>query len=540
MGVRSRLLLALLVVAAAPYFVGLGDSSIWDANEAFYVETPREMIEAGDYVNPTFNYEPRFNKPVLSYWVVIGFYKVFGISVASQRLPIALSALGLMAAAFGLGLALKSSQAGLWAAIVVATSPRVLMWARRIFIDMWVTMFMALTFMFFVLAERYPERRSRYMLLLYVCVGLGTLTKGPVAIVLPGLVFFLWLLWQRRLGDIRHMRPIAGAAIVFAIVAPWYAALYAQHGWEHIVGFFWGENVARYADAVAPQRGIFFYPPVVLTDLFPWSLLLVPAAVLTWRTRVPVIPPIRPLLWLWLVVIVGFFTLSATKQDLYIFPVIVAVAALAGEVLEDPSAAGRWTRWTLAFAGALLWAAAVFVQRAFGGDGAMYQLEGVLAIVVIAGTAGLGATMLALTNRTFAAAVTIAGCLIALNWVFVLQTLPSFERYKPVPMMASTIRERATRSADVLHYDVALPSMVYYVERHIDQYFEDPAPLLERLRASREYYLVMRATEYEALKPEMPAPTCVIERRPLFAMKLKSVLAREPLPELVLVTNRCD
>ena len=55
-----------------PYFVGLGDSAIWDANEAFYVETPREMIERGDYVNPTFNYEPRFNKPVLSYWIVAG------------------------------------------------------------------------------------------------------------------------------------------------------------------------------------------------------------------------------------------------------------------------------------------------------------------------------------------------------------------------------------------------------------------------------------------------------------------------------------
>ena len=79
----------LLFLALCPYFVGLADSSIWDANEAFYVETPREMMERGDYINPTFNYEPRINKPVLSYWIVAGFYHLFGVSPAVQRIPIA-------------------------------------------------------------------------------------------------------------------------------------------------------------------------------------------------------------------------------------------------------------------------------------------------------------------------------------------------------------------------------------------------------------------------------------------------------------------
>src|SRR5678815_5517144 len=86
-------LAALLAVAVLPYFIGLGDSAIWDANEAFYVETPREMIERGDYVSPTFNYLPRVNKPVLSYWVVAGLYHLFGVSVGVQRIAIAAAAL---------------------------------------------------------------------------------------------------------------------------------------------------------------------------------------------------------------------------------------------------------------------------------------------------------------------------------------------------------------------------------------------------------------------------------------------------------------
>lgn len=534
-------MLVLLVVAAIPYFVGLGDSSIWDANEAFYTETPREMIEAGDYINPSFNYLPRFNKPVLNYWVVAGFYKVFGLSVASERMPIAISALVLMAAAFGIGRALKSTTAGLWGAIAIAASPRVLMFARRIFIDMWVTMFMGLTLLFFFLAERYPEKRTRYLLLMYAATGFGMLTKGPVAVVLPALVFIVWLAVQRRLGDIWRMHLVSGTVIVLAIVAPWYIALYLQHGWEHIVDFFWGENVARYADAVAPQRGLLFYPPVVLGDLFPWSLMLVPAAVLAWRSRNAEGPArLRGLLWIWILIIVGFFSLSATKQDLYIFPIIVAVAALAGEVLDHNEDTSALRRWLLMGSGLAVLALALFIQRLFGGRGNIYQLNGVTPILLIATLGGAGTFALAWRARRFTAQVVLAATFVALNWVFVLETLPSFERYKPVKPMSEAIRTRAGTNAAVLHYNVALPSMVFYVERHVEQIFENPAALIEQMRAVQEYYVVLRATEYETLGPEFPGPTCVIDRRPLFEVKLKSVLAREPLPELLLVTNRCQ
>src|SRR6478609_2910490 len=148
-GTRRALLGLLLAAAIVPYFVGLGDSAIWDANEAFYVETPREMIERGDYVSPTFNYEPRLNKPVLSYWIVAGFYQVLGVSVGVQRLPIALGALGLIAVAGLLGWLLwpgtsprerRRAEAALWAAIGLAVAPRLLMFARRIFIDIYTSL----------------------------------------------------------------------------------------------------------------------------------------------------------------------------------------------------------------------------------------------------------------------------------------------------------------------------------------------------------------------------------------------------------------
>ena len=112
-------LLLLLALSIAPFFLNLGASSLWDSNEAFYAETPREMIESGDFINPSFNYKPRFNKPPLSYWVVAASYQLFGVSETAERLPLALGAMGMLVTAFVLGRLAQSTEAGLLAAIAL-------------------------------------------------------------------------------------------------------------------------------------------------------------------------------------------------------------------------------------------------------------------------------------------------------------------------------------------------------------------------------------------------------------------------------------
>jgi 4-amino-4-deoxy-L-arabinose transferase-like glycosyltransferase len=146
-----------------------------------------------------------------------------------------------------------------------------LMLGRRIFIDIWITAFMSLTLVFFALSERFPERRRLFLILMYVAAGLGMLTKGPVAIVLPGLAFLLYLLVQRELRRAGEMMLPLGALIVLLIVVPWYAALYHAHGWEYIRSFIVSENLERYTSGygVYQDRSPWFYVPVVLGDSFP-------------------------------------------------------------------------------------------------------------------------------------------------------------------------------------------------------------------------------------------------------------------------------
>lgn len=552
----SRLRLPLLLLLAiCPYFVDLGGSSIWDANEAFYVETPREMMERGDYVNPTFNYEPRQNKPVLSYWIVAAFYHAFGVSPGVQRIPIAIGGLVLIAAAFFLARVAAppplARAAAWWAALGLAISPRHLMFARRIFIDIYISMFMALTLLFFALSERFPGRRRLFLVLMYVSVGLGVLTKGPIAILLPALAFALYLAVHRELGRIREMLMPVGTIIVLAIVVPWYAAIYRQWGWGPIKSFLFGENVARYVEGVGvgADRPFWWYLPVVLSDSFPWSLMLVPAAVLWLRERRAAPPDatlrFRTLLWLWIAAIVGFFSLSAGKQDLYIYPIVPAVVALGGiAIARAMSAAGSGAPVPAVTAMAAVIGLVLLVTGAgfyvlFHAPYAVYLLAGSAVVGVVAAVAGAGTIVLAWRGRLGLSLLVAAGALVAVNWVFVLRVLPSFEAYKPAPGLAAALQSRATAGDLIVTYNVALPSLVYYLKRHTEVFY-DHGPVLELLQSGRPLYLLVTADDYErAIEPAVPAPLCRVASQPTFDVKLRNVLSRRRLPEILLLTNKC-
>jgi hypothetical protein len=127
---------------------------------------------------------------------------------------------------------------------------------------------------------------------------------------------------------------------------------------------------------------------------------------------------------------------------------------------------------------------------------------------------------------------------IAVNWVFVLRVLPDFERYKPVPFFSRTLEARLHPGDSVAEYQIALPSLVFYLQRHVDQYF-DPDTFVNAMLAPHRVYATLSADDYAALAPRIASRTCIIDRRPTFDVKLGSILAREPLPELLLITNDC-
>jgi 4-amino-4-deoxy-L-arabinose transferase-like glycosyltransferase len=562
--VRHRyLLLALLVLAVVPYFVNLGATSIIDANEAFYTETPREMIERGDWISTTFNDEPRLNKPPLSYWVVGAFYEIAGVSLGAARLPIALGMLVILLTVFLIGRAAWSVDAGLVAALTLAATPRMLLFSRRIIIDVYTAMFLGLTLLCFVMAEIEPARRRRWLMAMYVAVGLGVMTKGPVAAVLPALVFAVYLVASGRVHTLRRMLLPAGALIVAVIVLPYYVALYAQHGWAYISTFFLTENLARFAEGVgAPNRGPLFYLPVVFADLyFPWSLLLPLALVLVpWRAGLAgrgwlrlvsggdVTAPvgqarIRLLLGLWIVVIVGFFSLSKAQQDLYVLPFIAAGAPMIGGLLVAlmdgtlAPGASRVARGFLTAAGVVLGLVGVLIAWYVGGSGQPIHLAGAAPAGIILAAGAVACVVWAWRRRALEAVASLAAAIVVAHWILVVWALPDFERYKPVPHLARAVLERAGPAAAVGMYKVATPSLVFYLRRHVTQMFDEDE-LRAFLSHHAEAYCVMTDDDYQAVSRSVSVPLHVIARAPRFEAQLDDFLTRSELPSLLLVSNK--
>ncbi len=542
-GLRAagRVWLWLLVAALPVYFLVLGANSIWDANEAFYVDTPRHMVETGDYVTPYFNGLERLNKPVLSYWIVAGLYRAFGVSVGVERIGIAIGAMGIVLAAGLLGRALGTRRTAWLAALAVATAPRVAMFARRIAIDIWITAFMALTLACFAMAERFPRHRRTWLIAMYVAMGLGVLTKGPIAVVFPALTCAIWMTVERRWRDLGRLMLVPGTLIVLAIVVPWYVALYQAHGWGPITQFFIGENVGRYTGEMPSEgRGILFYLPVLFGDLFPWAPLLLVPIVRAWRPAGPgesaSDASIRRLLWIWIVTITAVFSLSQSKQDLYIFPVVPAVAALvAHAMLAHLATPDRWLGLLVIGVGVL---AAVLGAAAFWlfGSG-YYQLAGigVMAVVCVAG--GLATAVCEWQGHRRRAVVVLAVTFIAFNYLFVTVILPSVERLKPAVPLAAEIRQRAGDDGHVGAYHLMFPSLVYYVGRPIHE-IAGPDEAGAFFAPDRAAWVIMGDESFRNLSATIPG-LCEVTRRPLFEAKLSDLLSRQPPADVLLISNQC-
>jgi 4-amino-4-deoxy-L-arabinose transferase-like glycosyltransferase len=528
---------ALLVASAILLFVDLGGSTIWDANEAFYVETPRQMVLSGDYVNPSFNGAPRFNTPVLSYWIVAGVYKVMGVSVTAERVAIAFGALLLIGATFMIGRTLGGPNAGVIAALVLASAPRVMLYSRRIFIDVWLTTFLALALMCYVLAEAYPHRRRLSLAGMYAAIGLAMLTKGPVAVVLPGLALLIHLVMTRTLRDLRVMMIPTGLVIIAAIVAPWYIADYHQHGWQHIHDFFIGENLDRYTETYGYQnRPPWFYIPVLLSDLTPWSLFLPAAVWLAWRERRP---DLR-LMIIWIFVFAGVFSLSKTKQDLYIFPAAPAIAALIGVLIARSigftAAIRKDGVERLARAGALVTAlllVAVGVLAAYltWWTSDIPNLNQLAMAGTVLAVGGVVTCVLVIRARLLTVAVSLGATAVVANWLLVLLVMRPFEAFKPVAPMSEWLRQNAG-GAVVAHYKTPLASMTYYLGRPVTQVFDMDA-MSALFDSEPRLYVMARPNDIQEIGARNIVPLCVIEKRklPVFDAKL-SELTSGRLPEI--------
>ncbi|SRR5579885_49945 len=397
MALRNRWLRAGLsaLIAALLYLPALGRPALWEPDEGRYAEIAREMVVSGDYVTPRDNYVRYFEKPPLVYWAEAASIHVFGVNEFAIRLPAALFTIGEVAVTCVIGEAMFGAAAGITGAIALALCPLVFVFARFATLDPALAFFITAAIGSFYLASGSGDFRSgagrRWMLIASAMLALGTLAKGPVALVLGGAIALGWMLIEHRGREISRM-PLFGCAALYAvIVTPWFVLAELRNP-GFLRFFFVHEHLQRFVSSREHGWGPYFFIPIVLAGAWPW-LFFVPTAIAIVRAS-PSKGRERSamrLLAIWFAIIFVFFSIPRSKLGSYILPAIAPIAILAGVALSRLTTIGadraRRLMGRFALLNSAIAASAIAVVTAIRSKiGATAALDGaVIAAVVAAG-----------------------------------------------------------------------------------------------------------------------------------------------------------
>lgn len=314
---RSVFLLrtTLFTAIIAGFFYNLHAIPLFDLDEGAFSEATREMLLRGDFISPYLNGAPRFDKPVFIHWLQAASVTLLGINEFALRLPSALAATLWVLAVYGGLRVLKDERTALFAAIAMATSLEIPIIARAATADAVLNLFITTAMLCAYLY--YRDGRRRWLYATFALMGLGFLTKGPVAVMIPlatTLVFYLSKGDGR--GWLRAAFHPAGLLLFLIIALPWYIAQYAQQGDAFIQGFFFKHNIGRFQDAMETHSGnVLYYIPVLLFGLLPYTTLLFTTlgrAKTLWRDD------LGRYALIWFVFVLVFFSLSGTKLPHYV------------------------------------------------------------------------------------------------------------------------------------------------------------------------------------------------------------------------------
>ena len=321
----------LLLLFIVPFFLFLGRVPLIEPDEGRYAEIPREMLELGDFITPHLNYVKYFEKPPLHYWFNVLSFKMFGINEFAARFPGALMGLLTVLVTYHAGRRLFGRREGLLAALILGTSIGFIGCARTDITDMTLTCSLSSALFFFIVATREGEhRKGLYYHLFYICAALAVLAKGLIGIVFPAAIIFLHMLLTRNRRLLGEMRLLSGIPLFLLISAPWFIAVSLKNP-EFPRFFFIHEHLERFTTTVHHhKKGIWFFFPVLLVAMLPWSFFIPGSLRGVWRERFSAEGRTRFYLTIWASFIFIFFSVSGSQLEPYILPVFPAIALLMG------------------------------------------------------------------------------------------------------------------------------------------------------------------------------------------------------------------
>jgi len=308
------------------YVLWLGTRDFWYPGEPDLAEICRAMFASGDWTIPRRNGEIFLNYGPLFFWAgTFSSHLLGGISEFAFRLPNALAAIAIVVATSLVGSRWFGPRAGLWAGLLLLASWEFTWQAICSRVDVLFALFIGLG-IFAYASGAGSKSRWTPRVVGFALLGLAVLVKGPLGLLLPGLVLALWHAGRREWRALLELAPLAIVAV--AVALPWYIASAMSLGTETVINEFTAQNFSRFGSGARGHgRPPYYYLERIWFDITLWAALL-PFALWwifkreVWRDR-----RVQLALW-WFGTFFIFLSLAATKRKLYLLPAYPAAVLL--------------------------------------------------------------------------------------------------------------------------------------------------------------------------------------------------------------------
>lgn len=317
---------ALIIFTAIVLFFNLGAWSVTESSEARYAQIGKEMVDSGDYMHPTLMGIHHYHKPPMTYWITAFAYKVFGVSAWSARVFMQLSLIVLLILVHKIGKILfEDDKKAFYGTMIFASFPTFIIAGRALTTDAYLTVFVMAAVYFWL---KYLKAYSfKFLLLFYLMLGLGFLTKGPVVIIIPVVLMAFQGFYQKiKMGSLGS--HLIGLSIFLVFGLSWFVMLYMEDR-QFLDYFVFKHTVQRFAtDTFSRSQPIWFYPAILLGTAFPWIILIAVNLKKVWKGKD------LKLMFLiaWIIIPLIFFSLSKSKLILYILPIYPAIGLLSAKI----------------------------------------------------------------------------------------------------------------------------------------------------------------------------------------------------------------
>ena len=332
---RRFLIVVLILSCASVLLLNLGSRDLWDPDETRYAVIARTMRTDGDWILPHLNGKIYSEKPPLFFWLVnLSTFLLGAHSEFANRFPSALAALITAYITFLFGEKLFNTRVGFLSGLMLVTCLLFPQMSRWMISDPVFTVFFVLTIFYLYQGFAEGEKRRRAYLIAGLYMGLGVLTKGPVAYV-SMLVFFIYGLLLKDLKRFWNKDLLWGFLLSAALALAWLIPACLKGGEDYTKTMLIWQTIGRMIGGMKgshinthPQP-FFFYFLRFPAEFVPWSVFLPTAFVMVFRSKGVAREKLLFLL-MWLVVPICFLSLSKGKKDNYLLPMYSAAALMVG------------------------------------------------------------------------------------------------------------------------------------------------------------------------------------------------------------------